>query len=277
MTSRRHIFVINNPEIEGEDLIAILDEEKWVTFAVCQHEIGASGTSHYQGWVVWSSPIRTGQACARLGGRASVFKQLGSDLSAYEYSTKDETRIDGPWEVGDRPRGRGFRSDIQEIRLALLAGESDKYIVERWFGTFLRFHRGIAAARLTLPLMRRGAGEPIVKVYWGPTGGGKTRLAEIEAGPDAFWMMNGAFMDGYNLEPNVILDDFDNSWMGISLLKRITDEYPVRVPVKFGSSRWAATHIWITSNQHPREWYPEQHWPPLERRFDEVVYFPSRQ
>lgn len=38
--------------------------------------------------------------------------------------------------------------------------------------------------------------------------------------------------------------------------------------VKGGFVKWVPTHIWISSNLHPRAWYPDEIWDesPLRRR-----------
>ncbi len=275
MTSRRYIFTINNPKFTGPDLLTVIKDENWALFTVLQLELGTgTGTIHLQGWVVWTTPIRVTQCRGRLGGSAHVEPQLGSDIEAYAYATKEDTRQDGPWELGPRPSGRGFREDIAGIRRDVLAGRSDRHLVEQYFGTYLRFHRGIAAARLALPV-RRGSDPPTINIFWGVTGTGKTRRAFQEAGEDAFWMMHGCWFDGYNQEESVIIDDF-YGWLPWSQLLRILDRYPVRVPIKGGSTRWCPTTIWITSNQDPRSWYNYREgmeWETLRRRITNIVHF----
>jgi len=38
---------------------------------------------------------------------------------------------------------------------------------------------------------------------------------------------------------------------------RWLDRYPVLVEVKGSSTSLVATKVWITSNIHPRDWYPD--------------------
>jgi len=77
----------------------------------------------------------------------------------------------------------------------------------------------------------------------------------------------------------VLIDDFSGAASHIRLqnLLRITDRYPMSVPVKGGFVNWAAQRIYITTNIHPRAWYDwstrEEQYTALVRRFTTVVYF----
>lgn len=64
------------------------------------------------------------------------------------------------------------------------------------------------------------------------------------------------FWDGYRGQTNVVIDEF-RGVVNISHLLRWLDRYPVIVEVKGSSTVLCAEKIWITSNLHPREWYPD--------------------
>lgn len=94
-------------------------------------------------------------------------------------------------------------------------------------------------------------------MFWGATGTGKSRRAWDEAsfdaypkGPTSIWWC------GYNGQPNVVMDEFRGQ-IGISHLLRWFDRYPVTVEVKGSSVVLNAKQIWVTSNLHPRDWYPD--------------------
>lgn len=52
------------------------------------------------------------------------------------------------------------------------------------------------------------------------------------------------------------MDEFRGG-IDISHLLRWLDRYPVIVECKFGAVTFSAKTIWITSNIHPRDWYPD--------------------
>lgn len=96
-----------------------------------------------------------------------------------------------------------------------------------------------------------------VKVFWGPTGTGKSRRAWDEAGVDAYCKdPRSKFWCGYQGEENVIIDEFRGG-IDVAHLLRWFDRYPVRVEIKGSSVPLVASRVWITSNLEPSYWYPE--------------------
>jgi len=57
-------------------------------------------------------------------------------------------------------------------------------------------------------------------------------------------------------ESNVVIDEFRGG-IDISHMLRWCDRYPVRVELKGSSAPLKAVKIWITSNLHPNDWYPD--------------------
>jgi hypothetical protein len=73
----------------------------------------------------------------------------------------------------------------------------------------------------------------------------------------------------------VVIDEFRGG-IDISHILRWLDRYPVIVEVKGSSVVLKATHVWITSNISPDNWYPEldaETKLALRRRFAQVVHF----
>lgn len=98
--------------------------------------------------------------------------------------------------------------------------------------------------------------EKQVYVFWGKTGTGKSRRAWNEAGVDAFPKdPRTKWWSGYRNQTNVVIDEFRGG-IDISHVLRWFDRYPVTVEIKGGSTVLKAQKIWITSNIHPKEWYP---------------------
>jgi len=94
-------------------------------------------------------------------------------------------------------------------------------------------------------------------VFWGRTGTGKSRRAWTEAGMDAYCKdPRTKFWDGYQVEENVVIDEFRGG-IDVAHLLRWLDRYPVRVEIKGSSKPLVAKRIWITSNLGPDKWYPD--------------------
>jgi len=112
-------------------------------------------------------------------------------------------------------------------------------------------------------------------VFWGTTGTGKSRRAWSEAGESAYPKNpTSKFWDGYQGQENVVVDEFRGD-ISISHMLRWTDRYPCIVEIKGASVVLKAKTIWITSNIHPREWYPSldsSTYEALERRLQIVEF-----
>lgn len=83
------------------------------------------------------------------------------------------------------------------------------------------------------------------------------------------------FWDGYQGQESVIIDEFRGD-IGISNLLRWFDRYPCLVEIKGSSTVLCAKLFIVTSNLHPREWYPtldSATFLALERRL-EIVHVP---
>jgi len=82
----------------------------------------------------------------------------------------------------------------------------------RYTSNILRCHSLFAA-----PQVRNTS---LAKVYWGPTGTGKTHRSWAEAGDQAYIKSSSnKWWDGYRSEVNVIMDEFDGL-IGITHLLR---------------------------------------------------------
>lgn len=96
----------------------------------------------------------------------------------------------------------------------------------------------------------------VVYWYWGPTGTGKTKTAvqDAELLHTSWTIISGdlkTFMNGYNGEESVIIDDIRKGTMRFEQLLRILDGYRLMVNIKGGYKEWVAERIWITCPQPP--------------------------
>lgn len=190
----------------------------------------------------------------------------GSPEDNHTYCTKEESRVDGPWEKGEMPKGQGERTDIKEFTQAVIATRGDiRDLDEKYDHMMLRYSRhaqslmGHVAAREAkqagVPVIR----EPLkVKIYWGEAGAGKTWAAQhdhkdvytlAEYKKDKLWF------DGYIAHKTLLIDEFDPENMPITVFNQICDRYPYNCPVKGGfvPARWDT--VVICSNIDPQSWY----------------------
>lgn len=274
---RDWVFTINNPADTQEPFV-------WVNkakFCTWQLEQGENGTPHLQGYV-----------CLNRTQRFSYLKNLcpeahwefrkGTHEQAAEYCHKEEGRLDGPWEYGSPPLGRGTRSDLNAIQEEIKNGKSTKYIAENYFASWVRFHKAFDFYRGLCAPPR--SAQSVTVVVYGPTRTGKSHAA-FDAFPDSYWLSRpnakngGLWFDGYCGQECLVIDEF-YGWISYDFLLRICDKWPLLVQTKGGTSQFNAKFVVITSNKAPENWYNyanfEAGYDPLYERISCIFYKSSR-
>jgi len=244
---RNVCFTLNNPSpLELTNLHDILKTYK---YAVFQLEQGANGTKHIQGFAVANSPTTFTKWKQVIGRRAHIEKTRGTPEENKTYCTKEDTRLEGPWEYGTLPQP-GQRSDLAGIiRTARDVTIPYSSIIDSNPEAFLRYHKGILAIRsFSLP---KRSWKTCIHWYYGPTGSGKSREAN-DLAPEAYWKPGGSkWWCGYNGNENVIIDDYRRDLCQFHELLRLFDRYPMQVETKGGSINFIAKNIYITTPYHP--------------------------
>lgn len=215
-----------------------------------QLESGSTtGYLHWQLLVICERSRRLGWIKTIFGDR--IHGELSRSAAADEYVWKDDTRVaNTQFELGRRPVRRNCKRDWAAIYESAKSGSMDDIdpsVLVCHYGSLKRIAQDhlqpVAIVRQTL-------------VYWGPTGLGKSRRAWELAGWGAYPKdPRSKFWDGYKGQTTVVLDEFRGA-IDISHLLRWTDRYPVIVEVKGSSTVLMADTIYITSNLHPKDWYP---------------------
>lgn len=286
--SKYYLFVINNYTPADESKAEDFCKSDKVEFAIYQAEVGESGTPHLQGYICLRNRT-TLPALSKALPRANLQARRGTHDEAKKYSSKEETRVRGPFTFGDDsgvPSKPGQRSDLLAIREALNSGNTLADVADQYFGTFIRYHAGLRSY-----VSLRGPVRSVktrVEVHHGVPGAGKSHYARSKC-DDAgignwYWMSRpadgqAAWWDG--IDPHVkviVLDDF-TGWLPFTFMLQLCDAYPFRVQVKGSSVSVAPDLLVITSNVMPELWYPrvsEDRVAALMRRLDEVVKYEKK-
>lgn len=249
---------------------AIGEKRDAIDYFVFGREKGDSGTAHLQCYVSFSRKQRLSQVKSIFGDRVHAEKAKGSPEQNKKYCEKEGDSF----EYGNCPRGRGARTDLSAAIAAVKAGASRRILIEEHGIAYSRAHRVLGEAMLIYARTRDWA--PVVRVYYGETGIGKTRRAFEETESSPYMHSGGQWFDGYDEHEDVIFDDFGGSEFKLTYLLKLLDRYPMRVPVKGGFANWVPRRIWITSNYSPKEWFPnakDEHVKALFRRFTKVIRF----
>ncbi len=269
-----------------------------IKFLVFQQEAApTTGTHHVQGFVAMSQQKRANQLGVLFKTQPEAFQstRFGTASQNRGYCTDDDKRLADhePFEHGEMPGGRGKRNDLEKACDILKEGRGTKRLQEEMPHVYIKFHAGFdkqaffekAKRCKTAPMH-----DVALYVIWGTAGSGKTTWSkQFDPGhtyemPDpqkggTTWIGND-----YNGERTLLIPDFDGEYP-YGTLKRMCDGTYMKFQTKgnFEIAEWDA--IVITSNHHPKDWYPNERsdvWindgefgfpGPLQRRINNVVYF----
>lgn len=148
MTSRNYCFTINNPTT---DVLTFPDRVKC---AVYQKEIGANGTTHFQGYMELKSPVRI-SSIKQWGGdwpRAHLELRRGSRIQAIQYCEKGESRAPGAdtiyWPDKETvspssDSNQGQRTDLKSVAQLVTSGGSIRDVALQHPESYIKYYRGI--------------------------------------------------------------------------------------------------------------------------------------
>lgn len=262
---RAYCFTLNN--YTDLEYTAVLETE--CRYLCVGREVGASGTPHLQGYIYFDNP-RSFSSVTKKFKRAHVEPAAGSPQQASDYCKKDGDYV----EVGQIPE-QGSRSDIQTVREQINAGQGMRQIIET-----ATSYQSIRTAEMMLKYKEKVRNWK-TEVIWvhGKSGTGKTRWAYDRYPHDDIHLQNVSepkWFDGYDAHPVVILDEVDSN-VSYSLLKQLTDRYPMKIHNKGGMRSFLAKIIVITSLYHPEllfMHYPENGYE-MMRRIDKIIELPE--
>lgn len=245
-------------DFDGYTWLSQLVESKKAKYAVGQVEVGnETGTRHLQFYIQLGRSQRINWLKANISKEAHWEAAKGTAAQCRAYCMKEDTRADGPWEVGEWATQGQTRGLSQAVAL-LQEGKGLREVAAEFPEVYVRHSRGlrdwvnIMSSTGPRRLLEDG---PEVWVFWGPSGTGKSRRA-FEKWPDAYAKLNSdKFWDGYHGQDTVIFDDFKGSSMKLHDFQRVIDRYPLDVEVKGGTVCMSASRYVFTSNKHPSEWY----------------------
>jgi len=274
--NRNWCFTLHNPTEEHtrlyRELTSIISSEAGhpqVRFLVYQLETTATERPHFQGYIEFKNPLTLRTVKQQLfSNEVHCEIRRGTTDEAIAYCTKEESRIEGPWQGGTPAPTGGARTDILAVKRMLDDGCTEQEISDQHFGTWLRYHKAFERYRSIINPKRDF--KTNVTVIIGPPGTGKSRYC-LEASPDGYWKQRSSWWDCYHGE-NVIIDDY-YGWLPYDVLLRICDRYPLLVETKGSQVNFTAKEIYITSNLLPEKWY--RHTIVLEaftRRVDKWIY-----
>jgi len=278
--SNRFVFTLNNYTDRDLSWFEETDLFKYVCF---RKEVGENLTPHLQGYFEFEHGcrLRISAVIKRLveGGLLShphLEIAKGNSHQAIAYCEKDGNF----WEKGDRPKGQGKRSDLDEACAIITNGGSIQDVAVAHPTVFVKFHRGLASLQVCLATRRTWKTE--MYWLWGPTGSGKSRWA-WETYPTAYSKVaNTKWWCGYTDQDTAIIDDFrPNKEMPFNFILNLFDRYPLLLESKGGQVQCLFKTIVVTCPYSPDqvlgqlEWVGIEQGAQMKRRIDHVIQFPQ--
>lgn len=255
--SRNWLLTLNNPTSN-------LHEIHLATKAVytCgQLEKGKEGTVHLQFFQNFKDPVSL--AFYKKYNKCIHAELVRINHGAHDYTMKEDTRIDGPWEYGTKPHQRASKKDWEDIFAKAKSGKLDDIpcdIKVKHYGNLKRIEKDHLVIADSDDL--RG-----VWLY-GPAGYGKSRRAR-ELYPNHYPKLCNKWWDGYQGQENVIMDDIglDHKCLG-QQLKLWSDRYGCILENKGGAMASNFKNFVVTSQYSIDQiWDDEETRAALKRRF----------
>lgn len=261
--SRDWCFTLNN--YTDDEVLSVIELSKISSYLIFGKECGEQcSTPHLQGYIYFENAITFSSIKKKLPNRCHIEKTKGTPGQASEYCKKE-----GEFqEFGNLPQKQGKRNDLDEIRHILDTTGKMADVVSS--ATSLQSVK--MAQEILKYKEKKRTWKPYVQWFWGPTGSGKSQLANQLLGEECYTTLDtGKWWEGYDAHEHVHIEDMRGDFLKFHQLLKLLDRYPYRIECKGGSRQFLAKWIIITSCVPPEELYEtREDIGQLLRRIDEV-------
>ncbi len=283
--ARGWVFTWNNYDPTTWHAIQETTTGDEVTYIVCGREVApTTGTHHLQGYIYFRSLKSFGQCLHYLTsmginrqGHPFIAIARGTAKQNRDYCTKSGEFC----ERGVIPgKDQGKRTDLDAVYESVTSGKSMNELIEEHPTEMIKYAKNIMLINNLINYQTQRTTRPRVYWFFGPTGSGKSRLAnEIAKKCHSFYYKNPAhkWWDGYTQQECIVIDDYRRDFCTFAELLRLLDWYPYSVECKGGTLGLNSACIIFTSPKAPRATWEnrsEEDLAQLTRRIDSVIQFP---
>ena len=154
MASKNWCFTLNADESSGEHITwttpgSDCPVRSWmdcgqIQYLVCQVE--RVSHVHVQGYIQFTCVKRL-TALKKISASAHWEFRRGTHTDAKKYCMKEDSRVNGPWEIGQERDSQGKRNDLEAIGALVKARKTNYEIIEELGASASKFAKNIAFLR----------------------------------------------------------------------------------------------------------------------------------
>lgn len=281
--NRSWLLTIKSDDISLDELKERLKEYTYIG----QKERGEkTGYEHYQIYIENPTQIKFKTLKNKFpSGHFEI--RRGTKQQAYEYCTKEETRVGEVFGNGkiDLEEKQGKRTDLEALyEMIMLENKTPSQVILEYprAGQHLNYIDRLYKEKIFSIYRNKVRLELKENVFyiWGDPGSNKTRYVYDKYGFENVYRVTDYRnpFDEYQAEPVLVLDEF-HSQLRIEQMLNILDIYPYKLPCRYSNKVACYTTVYIISNLSFDEQYidvqlkyPRQ-FQALRRRISAIVCF----
>ena len=249
--ARRYILTINNPtqtDDEFNDYVKNLEHFKYCIF---QREKGHEcETEHFQVFIIFSIAKRF-STIKNYFPTAHIEETKGTNAQCRDYCSKSDTRVSGPYEIGEFAEQRA-RTDISNYLEMVRLGATDDELSKMFPNLYLSNINKNAVIRgkyLESKFLNKLRDIEVTYIYGKPGSGKTSYIYNNYEFIDVYNVPTYDYtaFDNYNCEDVLLLDEFTGQW-SVQYMNKLIDRYPLRLRARFANKVACYTKVYIISN-----------------------------
>lgn len=221
---------------------------KYKTYAFQVEKGGNTGYLHYQIYVEHSQAIRFSTLKAAFP-HAHLETRIGSKKQAWDYCTKEDTRLHGPWTSGIKPEEEDKLKKREQYLIDIGNGMSDRELLLKYPGIFKLQEVVQFRSILGVDLYAFNR-EVTVNYLWGLSRTGKSSYVHSLYDNKDIYVVSDYERDpfgSYDGQKVIVFEEF-RSDIPLKNMLQYLDRYPCKLPSRYVNKQALFTEVWIISN-----------------------------